>query len=248
MKKFLEFLKSSKVALIILLSLLVVTFTSVGIAHGVETDWGNVTVTTGQLEAETVDHEKYSMGYKLYIPKGVNKDNPAPAVLCLHGYQNDHETSAGYAIEFARHGYVALAIDEFGHGSTNIGMMARGITNHKVSKVCYGWDSEEDKTYSFSSGPNRYKLLMNFSCLDFFIDKYSHSVDKNTGAILEEQVKDSSMGGTFAYHWLASQDYVKANMMAVTGHSMGTWASWSVSAAMCGAMIDQALKEHDEQL
>ena len=221
--------------------MLVTTFTCVGVAHGIETDWGGVTVTSGQISANTEldgSGESYLMGYKLSVPAGVDDAHPAPAVLCLHGYQNDHETSAAYAIEFARHGYVALAIDEFGHGSTNIGMMYRGVTNHKVSKVCYGWDSKEDKTYSFSNGPDRYQLLMNFSNLDFFINKYSHSVDKETGEILDEQVKDSSMGGSFAYLWLASQKYVLGDKMAVTGHSMGTWASWSVSAAMCGVILN----------
>lgn len=238
MEKFLAFLKSVKKALITLGCLLVTSFTCMGIAHGVQQDWGNVAVTSGAIDAETVEGVKYSMGYKLYIPKGVDESHPAPAVLCLHGYQNDHETSAAYALEFARHGYVALAIDEFGHGSTNIGMMYRGITNHKVSKVCYGWDSIEDKTYSFMSGPDRYKLLMNFSNLSFFVDKYSHSVDKETGDISDtEYVKDSSMGGSFAYLWLATQKYVDCTKMAVTGHSMGTWAAWSVSAAMCQASI-----------
>ena len=236
MSKILDFLKGAKKPLIVLGALLVTTFTCMGIAHGVQQDWGKVEVTSGQIEATTVDNQVYSMGYKLYVPKGVDATHPAPAVLCLHGYQNDHETSAGYAIEFARHGYVALAIDEFGHGSTTIGMLPRGYTNHKVS-VCYGWDSQEKKTYSFTSGPDRYKLMMNFSCLDFFIDKYSHSVDKNTGEILTEKVKDSSMGGAFAYTWLASQKFVDSTKMAVTGHSMGTWAAWSVSAAMCGATL-----------
>ena len=239
MKKILEVFKSAKTALIVLASLLVTTFTCMGLAHGVQQDWGNVTVTTGAISATTVEGKEYLMGYKLYVPKGVDANHKAPAVLCLHGYQNDHETSAGYAIEFARHGYVALAIDEFGHGSTNIGMLYRGVTNHKVSKVCYGWDSIEDKTYSFSSGPTRYKLLMNFSNLDFFIAKYSHSVDKNDLSKISETeyIKDSSMGGTAAYAWLAVQDYVDNTKMAVTGHSMGTWAAWSVSAAMCGAQL-----------
>ena len=237
MSKILDFLKGAKKPLIVLGALLVTTFTCMGIAHGVQQDWGKVEVTSGQISATTVDNEVYSMGYKLYVPKGVDATHKAPAVLCLHGYQNDHETSAGYAIEFARHGYVALAIDEFGHGSTSIGMLPRGYTNHKVS-VCYGWDSQEKKTYSFTSGPDRYKLMMNFSCLDFFISKYSHSVDKSTGEVLGEKVKDSSMGGAAAYAWLAAQEYVDNTKMAVTGHSMGTWAAWSVSAAMCGAQLN----------
>ena len=231
MKRFLEFLKGTKIALIVLASLLVVTFTSMGIAHGIEQDWGKIKVASGQIQAKTVDDKEYSMGYKLYVPKSA-ETTPAPAVLCLHGYQNDHETSAGYAIEFARHGYVALAIDEFGHGSTNMGMIERGYTNHKVSKVCYGWD-EDGKTYTVTSGADRYKLMMNFSCLDFFIKRYSESINGDT-----DYIKDSSMGGTFAYAWLAKQTFVDETKMAVTGHSMGTWAAWSVSAAMCNAEID----------
>ncbi len=239
MSKFLDFLKGAKKALIVLGCLLVTTFTCMGIAHGIQQDWGNVKVTSGQMQVSTKDGDtKYYLGYKLYIPNGVDKNHPAPAVLCLHGYQNDHETSAAYALEFARHGYVALAIDEFGHGSTTLGMIARGYTNHKVAKVCYGWDSEEDGTYSFTSGADRYKLMMNFSCLDFFINKYSHSVNKTTHEVSDtEYVKDSTMGGAAAYLWLATQDYVYTPKMAVTGHSMGTWAAWSVSAAMCGSYI-----------
>lgn len=230
--KFLNFLKEAKKALIVLACLLVVTFTCVGLAHGIEQDWGKVKVTSGQISVKTVDDKEYNMGYKLYVPRGVDATNKAPAVLCLHGYQNDHETSAGYAIEFARHGYVALAIDEFGHGSTNIGMVERGFTNHKVSKVCYGWD-EDGKTYTVTNGADRYKLMMNFSCLDFFIDRYSKSLGADS-----TYIKDSSMGGSAAYAWLANQDYVDETKMAVTGHSMGTWAAWSVSAAMCEAELN----------
>ena len=46
------------------------------------------------------------------------------------------------------------------------------------------------------------------------------------------------MGGVAAYSWLATQSFVDKTKMAVTGHSMGTWAAWSVSASMCGALIE----------
>lgn len=132
-----EFLKKTKQTLIIFCSLLALAVICMVISDQIQKDFGKVTVKTGYISAKTVTEEEYLMGYKLYIPSGVSKENPAPAVLCLHGYQNDHETSAAYAIEAARHGYVALAIDEFGHGSTNIGMLERGYVNHKVS-VCFG--------------------------------------------------------------------------------------------------------------
>lgn len=233
-----EYLKKSKSTIIIFCILLVISVVCMTFANCIQNDFGNVTVTTGYITSTTEDGETYLMGYKLYVPKGVDENNPAPAILCLHGYQNDHETSAAYALECARHGYVALAIDEFGHGSTNIGMLERGYVNHKVS-VCYGWDSEEGKTYTFMSGPDRYKLLSNFSNLDFFIDKYSHSIDKETGDVSQtEYIIDSSMGGASAYLWLATQKFVIPTKMAITGHSMGTWAAWSVAAAYSNALIE----------
>ncbi len=53
---------------------------------------------------------------RLYVPDGVTGENPAPGILAIHGYINTHETQAGFAIEFARRGYVVLAVDQTGHG------------------------------------------------------------------------------------------------------------------------------------
>ena len=55
-------------------------------------------------------------------------------------------------------------------------------------KVNFGEDSEEDGTYVSVGGPNRFRLMMNFSNLSFFNDYYSKDDDGN--AIL-----DSSCGG-----------------------------------------------------
>jgi pimeloyl-ACP methyl ester carboxylesterase len=53
---------------------------------------------------------------RLYVPDGATTENPAPGVVAIHGYINTHETQAGFAIEFARRGYVVLAVDQTGHG------------------------------------------------------------------------------------------------------------------------------------
>lgn len=52
----------------------------------------------------------------LYVPKGVTPQNKAPGILAIHGYINSRETQDGFAIEFARRGYVVLAVDMPGHG------------------------------------------------------------------------------------------------------------------------------------
>jgi cephalosporin-C deacetylase-like acetyl esterase len=47
----------------------------------------------------------------LYLPKTATARTPAPGILAVHGYINSRETQSGFAIEFARRGYVVLALD-----------------------------------------------------------------------------------------------------------------------------------------
>lgn len=210
--------------LICLVSLIVIVFGCMIGANAIQNNGGNVKVEMGHVEVE----DGKVLTYKLYSPKSATTTNKAPAVLMLHGYQNDHETSAAYAIELARRGVVVMALDEYGHGATNISMIERGYVNHKVT-VNYGNDVEGE-SYLEIGGQKRYKVLINFSNLSFFIDKYSKDNEGNS-------IKDSSMGGTYAYAYLSTLDYVDGTRMAVSGHSMGTWASWSVAAVFSGLTI-----------
>jgi pimeloyl-ACP methyl ester carboxylesterase len=57
-----------------------------------------------------------SMSGLLYTPPNATATTPAPGVLAVHGYINSRETQSGFAIEFARRGYVVLALDQTGHG------------------------------------------------------------------------------------------------------------------------------------
>lgn len=164
--------------------------------------------------------------YKLYTPKTATAETPAPGVLLLHGYQNDHETCAAYAIKLARRGAVVLCLDEYGHGSTTAGLINRGYVNHKVT-VNYGEDSGEDGTFKTISGQTRYKVMMNFYNLSFFDKQYTTDADGNS-------MTDSSAGGSYAYALLAAMDNVDPARLAISGHSMGTWSSWSVAANFCG--------------
>lgn len=56
------------------------------------------------------------MSALLFIPPNATPKTPAPGVLAVHGYFNSRETQADFAIEFARRGYVVLALDQTGHG------------------------------------------------------------------------------------------------------------------------------------
>lgn len=113
-------------------------------ASWLERDFGKVDVSLVRVPVVAKGGEETYVAGKLYVPRGVSASAPAPAVLALHGYQNDKDTSAAYALELARRGIVALAIDQYGHGATPFGMRRRG------------WDASK-------RGPDRFKLFMSFS-------------------------------------------------------------------------------------
>ena len=215
--------KTQKRSLIALVLLIAAVFVCMFFADRIQTNFGAVEVTEGIIETDVGD-----LAYKLYTPDSATEEKPAPGVLLLHGYQNDHETCAAYAIELARRGAVVMAIDEYGHGKTEPGMIERGYVNHRV-KVNFG--EEDESTFVSVGSATRFRLMMNFSNLSFFDEKYSKDADGNS-------VKDSSMGGIAAYLVLADIPQVDEHRMAVSGHSMGTWASWSVAAAYAGTSIE----------
>ena len=62
----------------------------------------------------------------LYIPPTATPGHPAPGILAIHGYINSRETQDGFAIAFARSGYVVLAIDQTGHGYSGGTVAANG--------------------------------------------------------------------------------------------------------------------------
>ncbi len=67
------------------------------------------------------------MSALLYIPNTATAETPAPGILAVHGYINSRETQDGFAIEFARRGYVVLAIDQTGHGYSDPPAFANGF-------------------------------------------------------------------------------------------------------------------------
>lgn len=68
-----------------------------------------------------------TMSALLYIPQNATAQTPAPGILAVHGYINSRETQDGFAIEFARRGYVVLALDQTGHGYSDPPAFANGF-------------------------------------------------------------------------------------------------------------------------
>lgn len=93
------------------------------LAWTTQTSGGSITI----KDVRWVAPSGTQMSALLYIPEGVSAENPAPGVVAIHGYINSRETQDGFAIEFARHGYVVLAVDQTGHGYSDPPAFADGF-------------------------------------------------------------------------------------------------------------------------
>ncbi len=68
-----------------------------------------------------------TMSGLLYTPPTATARTPAPGILAVHGYINSRETQSAFAIEYARRGYVVLALDQTGHGYSGGAAFSNGF-------------------------------------------------------------------------------------------------------------------------
>ena len=52
----------------------------------------------------------------LLVPNSASVDNPAPAIVSVHGYNNTLEVQDSNQVELSRRGYVVISIDAYDHG------------------------------------------------------------------------------------------------------------------------------------
>lgn len=98
------------------------------LAWNTQTDGGSITI----KDVRWVAPSGSQMSALLYIPDGASAENPAPGVVAIHGYINSRETQDGFAIEFARRGYVVLAVDQTGHGYSDPPAFANGFGGYEA--------------------------------------------------------------------------------------------------------------------
>jgi pimeloyl-ACP methyl ester carboxylesterase len=79
----------------------------------------SVDTTGGKVDVKLVDFigdDGRLIHARLYIPKGVTSENPAPGVLFIHGGDASSDKYSMFSVEFSRRGYVVLNLDQRGHG------------------------------------------------------------------------------------------------------------------------------------
>ncbi len=97
------------------LSLLICLISCIG-ASIVQTNFGKVTIKDLRFETES----GHQMSALLLIPDTATPENPAPAIICSHGWYNNREMQDLNYVEYARRGYVVLSIDMYGHGNSDL--------------------------------------------------------------------------------------------------------------------------------
>ena len=117
-------MSKNKKAMILALVSLILVFVFMTLASCFNSSWGKVTI----KDIYYPDANGLTMHGQLYIPDGVSADNPAPAILSTHGGSDYIQLVGNFALEMARRGYVVLAVDQYGSGSTDYstGNMAAG--------------------------------------------------------------------------------------------------------------------------
>lgn len=77
---------------------------------------GNGRIQVKDIRWETT--QGHRMSGLLLVPKGINADNPVPAVVVSHGMYNNREMQDLNFVELSRRGFVVLSMDMYSHGNS----------------------------------------------------------------------------------------------------------------------------------
>lgn len=104
-----------KVKTLLVISLIVCLISSIG-ASLFQTNFGQVEYHDMTFVTES-GHELDAL---LLVPKSATADKKAPAIVVSHGWYNNREMQDLNYVEYARRGYVVLAISMYGHGDSEV--------------------------------------------------------------------------------------------------------------------------------
>ena len=105
----------SKAKLVVVFALILCIVSSIG-ASVFQTNYG--TVEYHDLTIETDSGHK--LDALLLVPHTATENSKAPAIVVSHGWYNNREMQDLNYVEYARRGYVVLAISMYGHGDSEV--------------------------------------------------------------------------------------------------------------------------------
>lgn len=95
------------------IALIICLISSVG-ASVAQTDGGFIEY----HDVTMVTDSGHELDALLLIPETATTENPAPAIVCSHGWYNNREMQDLNYVEYARRGYVVMSISMYGHGDS----------------------------------------------------------------------------------------------------------------------------------
>lgn len=111
---------------------------------GIASDWGGITI----RRVSIVSEGGKSFSGMMFIPKGVNADNPAPAIINFHGRNNSSFNLINWAIEEARRGYIAFSPDLAGTVESD---RDEGNTRARINDAAYSYLQSLDMVTEISA-------------------------------------------------------------------------------------------------
>lgn len=105
--------KEKKSVRILCIALALLLVSCIG-ASLVQTDFGSVTIKDLRWETGS----GHQMSALLLVPDSATVEDPAPAIVCSHGWLNNREMQDLNYVEYARRGFVVMSIDMYGHGNS----------------------------------------------------------------------------------------------------------------------------------
>ena len=99
----------------LVIALVICLVSSIG-AHIFQTDFGSITYYDLKIDAAS----GHTLDALLLVPENATEANPAPAIVVSHGWYNNREMQDLNYVEYARRGYVVIAISMYGHGDSEI--------------------------------------------------------------------------------------------------------------------------------
>ena len=107
--------------LLICLSIIILTSLA---ASNVQSNFGKIDVTTMTLPTQDGQH----LVYDWYKPKTVSKENKAPFIAIIPGFQRSKEALSNFAIELSRRDIVVALIDPYAQGLSSSSKQNRSAT------------------------------------------------------------------------------------------------------------------------
>ena len=147
---------------------------------------------------------------RLYIPKGVTSENPAPAVLFIHGGDASSDKYSMYSVEFARRGYVVFNFDQRGHAFSEglpLQLVEYGYGGPEALRFLHGLDIVDPNKIALAGHsmggsavgaaafkyPEYYQSLMFIGSTSPSLEGYDPSTLRNVAYNCAEKVSKSSM-------------------------------------------------------